>query len=222
MRILSIVPNTAPSEREFSKMGAVHTKERSRLANERVRKMVAVKDDITRLLPSPQVRHTPRVVLEPTPSNTDAENDALDPTADAERPEGSLGDPETDSSDEQLSFSAIVDNFLVAAALFDHAAETSTTHAVPNPSPDVSIVRAQDLYDLLLSTIFDYSSAAFAKVAHEVWTEGALMLEAELRHHEHPPPITNPTTPSDVYQRRCSGFRQSNLRSINVAHSPCP
>lgn len=158
--------------------------------------MVAVKDDITRLLPSPQVRHAPRVVHEPT-SDTDTENDALDPTADAERSEVPLADPETDSSNEQLSFSEIVDNFLAAAALFDNAAETSTSHPVPNPSPDVTVIRAQDSYELLLGTIFDYSSAAFTKVAHEVWTEGELMLEAELHHHEHRAPTANPTTPSD-------------------------
>ncbi|KAI0362751.1 hypothetical protein OH77DRAFT_1379925, partial [Trametes cingulata] len=43
MRVLSIVPNTAASERKFSQMGVVQNKQRSRLKTERVRKTVLLK-----------------------------------------------------------------------------------------------------------------------------------------------------------------------------------
>lgn len=45
MRVLSIVPNSAATERIFSKMGAVHTKARNRQHAEKVRKIVILKED---------------------------------------------------------------------------------------------------------------------------------------------------------------------------------
>ena len=48
MRILSIVPNSAATERAFSLMGIVHTDLRNRLDAERVHQTVLVRHDIDR------------------------------------------------------------------------------------------------------------------------------------------------------------------------------
>lgn len=48
MRILSIVPNSAATERAFSLMGIIHTDLRNRLDAERVRQTVLVRHDIDR------------------------------------------------------------------------------------------------------------------------------------------------------------------------------
>ena len=48
MRILSVVPNSAATERTFSLMGIIHTDHRNWLDPERVRKAVLVRSDIDR------------------------------------------------------------------------------------------------------------------------------------------------------------------------------
>jgi hypothetical protein len=45
MRVVSIVPNTAATERLFSKFGIIHTKLRNRLHPDKVRKQVVVRVD---------------------------------------------------------------------------------------------------------------------------------------------------------------------------------
>ncbi|KIK99405.1 hypothetical protein PAXRUDRAFT_8878 [Paxillus rubicundulus Ve08.2h10] len=53
MHILSIVPNTASTERLFSQFGIVHTKLRNWLNPEKVRKQVLIRMDIMQKYPLP-------------------------------------------------------------------------------------------------------------------------------------------------------------------------
>lgn len=50
-RILSIVPNSAATERIFSKFGVIHSKHRNRLRPEKVRYITIIKDDINKRWP---------------------------------------------------------------------------------------------------------------------------------------------------------------------------
>ncbi|KAI8971257.1 ribonuclease H-like domain-containing protein, partial [Trametes punicea] len=52
-RLLSIVPNTGATERDFSKLGTIHTKTRNRLKAERVCKTVLIHDYLARSHPLP-------------------------------------------------------------------------------------------------------------------------------------------------------------------------
>ncbi|THU99524.1 hypothetical protein K435DRAFT_608724, partial [Dendrothele bispora CBS 962.96] len=49
MRIMSMVPNSASTERTFSKFGAVHTKARNRMGFEKTRKIVVIDTHIARI-----------------------------------------------------------------------------------------------------------------------------------------------------------------------------
>ncbi|THV01073.1 hypothetical protein K435DRAFT_929989, partial [Dendrothele bispora CBS 962.96] len=64
MRILSMVPNSASTERILSRFGSIHTKARSRLHVQKVRKMTIVSQDIERVYGTGPSRYTKQTANE--------------------------------------------------------------------------------------------------------------------------------------------------------------
>lgn len=75
MRILSVVPNSAATERVFSKMGIVHNRLRCRLHPEKVRATVLVSEDIARKYPRPIHRKRRFRNVDNDPSVVSSESD---------------------------------------------------------------------------------------------------------------------------------------------------
>lgn len=166
---MSIVPNTAATERIFSKMGAVHTKRRSRLRAERVRKAVVVKDHLDRKLWR-QPKHIVQAVSLPPNTLEDDEDDEDDEEAEDSVVEGGS------------SFTAVVNDAIDAADRDDSSAFSTTLHIPPSGSRRSTQILHCD--GLSLHHIFDYTSPAFRRISDEVWESGQKALKAELSYHD--------------------------------------
>ncbi|KAI0634628.1 hypothetical protein C8Q77DRAFT_1056744 [Trametes polyzona] len=187
MRILSIIPNTAASERTFSQMGSIHNKWRSRLKTERVRKTVMVKDAVHRQYPQPPSKlKRPRHDCHSANSDTDCVgSDSSDSDVEELGVQGQRGAATGGQSSsrilsfggnlESCSFSAIIDDMVEAATRDAEATAMSLMDDSPDTDPQMSHQEG-----LLLRNIFVYDSDTFLRAGQQVWARGKRVLDSEL------------------------------------------
>ncbi|KAI0771477.1 ribonuclease H-like domain-containing protein [Trametes elegans] len=180
-RLLSIVPNTGATERIFSKMGAVHTKYRSRLRTQRVRKTVMIKDHLLRTHPQPRKPHHRHPSVAESDSDPESSEDELPatPGSRAASSEPSTSSAPVDSSTGSIStglpsFSALVDDAIAAAA--QECAGPSTAPMYPASDRTLGINTGDELS---LQRIFNFTSDSFLRATSELWAIGMRTLESE-------------------------------------------
>ena len=137
-------------------MGAVHSKRRSRLKTERVRKAVLIKDSINHQYP--QICTRRRQGLSSTATNS---NPNLDDSDSDDELEQAPDRAPADHVPPDVPFSAIIDN--LASTEF-----ASNESCVPHGD------------GLLLRNVFDYSSLGFAEISDQLWASGQQALKTEL------------------------------------------
>ncbi|OBZ67907.1 hypothetical protein A0H81_12375 [Grifola frondosa] len=170
MQVLSVVPNSAATERIFSKMGIVHNKLRSRLHPEKVRATVLVREDIEKCFPRPihrRQRHFGEL------ANAEHNND-----------DGHMDTDDDISEIAATSFSS------VAADLSRELNEDSASDILIVPAPSstttspivTSLTTSTDIptrHGLLLRHLFDYSSPSGVCGVARLWKSGQQGLEVE-------------------------------------------
>jgi len=144
MRILSIVPNSAATERLFSLMGTIHTDRRNRLDAGRVRKMALVKGDINAQWPAKErkKRHTDDCSATACASSaavssttTSGESAVPQANSDASSGPGRTADSESEwDTPLTTSFSAVADELSHEAEEHDNATRSLSSQPVPGGS----------------------------------------------------------------------------------------
>lgn len=210
IRVLSIVPNSAGTERIFSEMGAIHSKARNRLKADKVHKMVTLKMDLRRreldLSPqSPRKRRRDAAATKPTVTvshkplsvRTAAATGSNSATALASTPPSSqlspdnvavgpceLADEETDevAADDHISLTGAGDFTTLVEEL---AAESNLEVPVSLTESALDVLRpdagiTRDTA-LLLKNVFDFDQAALLAYG---WPAGKRGLEGEMQWNE--------------------------------------
>ena len=170
MRILSIVPNSAATERIFSKMGIVHSKLRSRLHPEKVSKTVLIAEHIGQKWPHPVHESRKRKFGGDTGSTAATvadESEMLEHDPDLEETAATSFTTITDELRDEATDAATSDDI-----------STSSTGSGPNPTPRNSTE------GLKLRFLFD--STAGSQAFHyttQLWKAGEAGLEVETQYH---------------------------------------
>ncbi|KAI8995600.1 hypothetical protein BD414DRAFT_479987 [Trametes punicea] len=175
-RLLSIVPNTGATERDFSKLGTIHTKTRNRLKAERVRKTVLIRDYLARSHPLP-----PRCPRNSSMTDSETSDDESWSVTDNREAYGSEEASSRTSS--QAAARSRANNIPPFSAFLSEAIDTllpgEPTIPLITPTAPVDLRNG-----LLLQNLFDYSSDAFTRIAMQVWSHGAHSLDRDVALHE--------------------------------------
>ncbi|CDO68373.1 hypothetical protein BN946_scf184815.g20 [Trametes cinnabarina] len=175
-RLLSIVPNTGATERDFSKMGTIHTKTRNRLKAERVRKTVLIRNYLARSHPLP-----PRRPGNSSTTDSETSDDESGSVTD-NRETYAFGEASSRASSQAAAHSR-ANNIPPFSAFLSEAIET----LLPG-EPTIPLIASAapvDMHNgLLLQNLFDYSSDAFTRIAMQVWSHGAHSLDRDVALHE--------------------------------------
>ncbi|KAI0763741.1 hypothetical protein BD413DRAFT_579730 [Trametes elegans] len=182
-QLLSIVPNTGATEHIFSKMGAVHTKYRSHLCTQHIRKTVMIKDHLLCTHPQHRKPHHHHPSVAESDSNPESFKDELPTTpgscAASSEPSVSSApiDLSTGSTSMGLpSFSTLVDNAIAAAA--QECAAPSSAPMYPAIASDRTLsINTGD--ELSLQHIFNFTSDSFLQATSKLWAIGMRALESE-------------------------------------------
>ncbi|KAF9237372.1 hypothetical protein BU15DRAFT_63247 [Melanogaster broomeanus] len=202
-RILSIVPNTAPTERLFSQFGIVHTKLCNRLDPEKVRKQVLIKTNMMNKYPLPtwmsQKRKFEVDELEPTSAASGANSiPTQTPQIEIEPVPRTLSTPTTTPSSMSDSESLITCSFPeVVRTLVSDASEadsdlssdsaagpTATTTITPSDVQPSTLHDGSDPSHLLMKNLFhfpspDETTAPSLKALLAFWQAGETALANE-------------------------------------------
>jgi hypothetical protein len=178
MRILSIVPNSAATERLFSRFGIIHSRLRNRMAPELVRQIVLVKADTERKHGINMGAHTQAVINKNglAPGSPGPTSSVFEPPThcNAEFESHELLTHEVAEPD---SFSALADK-LTSDAMSD----------VEDVFGDAGLTEGSQCYeaeDIALANLFDFpSSVDMCHPLTRFWSRAPASLDLELEYHE--------------------------------------
>ena len=193
MRVLSVVPNSAATERIFSKMGIIHSKLRSRMSPEKVRAAVLVSEDIARRFPRP-TRRLKR-------SFGDFENADAQPDSES----SGCSDPPMGSSDSEDDTTTVLNATFatVATGLADDVQDADTAdsdnvlgppnHESTSVSTPTSSTATNSLGVRSLELQYLFNSSTAGDYYSKLWTCGQINLGAEIELHEVEPEVPAPS-----------------------------
>ncbi|THV00909.1 hypothetical protein K435DRAFT_656298, partial [Dendrothele bispora CBS 962.96] len=203
MRIMSMVPNSASTERIFSRFGAVHTKAQNRMSAEKTRKIVVLRTHIDRkhrTAPNYKQKHNQArdeqdILDATTPSNHTTEENNVENRLQTQLSNLTLHDDGLDDDSESIededapltpnSFPVPTFNE-IAQELMDAADE------VENDADDSDSDSGDDIgdeKDRLIQNLFDYPSLSDPDsqtflFMTEFWRRGEATLRAEVELHK--------------------------------------
>ncbi|KAK7689436.1 hypothetical protein QCA50_007228 [Cerrena zonata] len=163
MRILSVVPNSAATERIFSKMGIVHSKLRSRLHPGKVRKTVLIAEDIARKWPRPVHRSRKRKFGDVCGDNSEQPDETVEHDQEVEEAAAT-------------SFTTVTDN------LHQEAAESEASDELDSVTGGSIPLNSRDRFKLRY--LFDFASGeSVFQYTSQLWKRGQEGLSVEREYH---------------------------------------
>jgi hypothetical protein len=173
MRIVSIVPNTAATERLFSKFGIIHTKLRNRLHPDKVRKQVVVRVDTMLKFPASSSSWSNKRKFSSTEDDTSDEGGET--TAAQTQPGAIFEDRPFTSIAEELVAEAAADDEINPLAVF--APGQPTSHL---PS-DKACLELKNLFNFPAAGASHSSTLASLT---KFWAAGQIGLLCEVEYHD--------------------------------------
>lgn len=194
MRILSIVANSAGTERLFSKFGIVHTKHRNRMHHEQTRKIVLVKSDVEERHGRPaQTRNKRKFQDDESTSPHDDPDPFSSLTSNSVTTHSdstTTGEPDQ-STEEGIDEEPIPEFVDLIQGLVQEVDEVEAhgddADEEPDPVPvDEPLTRAESL---MLKHLFHYpthsnQSPASLAFFREYWTHAETSLQVEVEFHD--------------------------------------
>ena len=150
LRILSIVPNSAMTERFFSRLGIVQNKYRNRMHSERARKVVLIKAECDRIYGTGR-SHRPRHFgrTDPDSDSNSEDEQVLPTTATTNGPLATLEAEGASNTTTSASFLELASELIASAEADDGEAPESDDEDVSEP-PTLSTVASHDQSSLPL------------------------------------------------------------------------